>query len=58
MLIFDTCKIACDVTLLDKAYLFLELSVNAERTRFIPLKPVLGGVDSVAHFITVNEQSE
>ena len=35
---FDTCKITCDDMLLDKAYLFLELAVTAERTRFISLK--------------------
>ena len=35
---FDTCKITCDDRLLDKAYLFLELAVTAERTRFISLK--------------------
>ena len=35
---FDTCKITCDVTLLNKAILFLELAVTAERTRFISLK--------------------
>ena len=35
---FDTCRITCDVTLLDNAYLFLELAVTEERTRFISLK--------------------
>ena len=35
---FDTCKITCEVTLLDKAILFLELAVTAEKTRFISLK--------------------
>ena len=35
---FDTCKITGNVTLLDKAYLFLELAVTAERTLFITLK--------------------
>jgi len=34
---FDTCMITCNVMLLDKAYLFLELAVTAERTRFISL---------------------
>ena len=32
--------------------------VNLIMTSTVPLKPVLGGVDSVALFITVNEQSE
>ena len=35
---FGTCKITCNVTLLDKACLFLELAVTAERTQFISLK--------------------
>ena len=35
---FDTCRITCDVPLLDKAFLILELAVTAERTRFISIK--------------------
>ena len=35
---FDMCQNTCDITLLDKAILFLELAVTAERTRFISLK--------------------
>ena len=35
---FDTCKITSNVTLLDKAYLFLEPAVTSERTRFVFLK--------------------
>jgi len=35
---FATCKITCNATLSDKAYLFLELAVTADRTRFISLK--------------------
>ena len=34
------------------------LNVIRNIRKLIPLKPVLGGVESVVPFITVNEQSE